>query len=142
MANSQVINQTVTNNDYTVANRQVLNALQWISRDAQMAQEVDGDAGFPDTANLTLTWTTWDNQLNQVVYFVDMETGQLRRSYTVDDGPAQELLIAQYIDLGLISCDWNENTGELTITITGRVGEGAHVIEVTKEKTTTSRPNM
>lgn len=140
MANGQVIKQTVKNSDYTAANRQVLNATQWISHDAQMAQEIEGDEDFPATSNLTLKWTTWDNQLNQVVY--SMAGDQLRRSYTIDDGPAQELLIAQYIDPDALSCDWDENTGELTLTITVKVGEGTRVIEVVKEKTITSRPNL
>jgi prepilin-type N-terminal cleavage/methylation domain-containing protein len=140
MANSQVIKQTVRNNDYTVANRQVLNAIQWISRDAQMAQKIEGAEGFPNSSNLTLKWTTWDNQLNKVVY--SAVNDQIRRSYTIDDDPAQEVLIAQYIDPDSLSCDWDENTGELTLTITSSVGEGAHAIEVIKEKTITSRPNL
>jgi prepilin-type N-terminal cleavage/methylation domain-containing protein len=140
MANSQVINQTVKNNDYTVANRQVLNATKWISRDAQMAQEIEGAPDFPATSNLTLRWTTWDNQSNQVVY--SMADDQLRRSHTVDDDPAQEQLVAQYIDPDSINCDWDEDTGELTLTITGSVGEGTRVVNVTRVKTTTSRPNI
>ena len=35
---AQVMNQTTRNNDYTTASRHTLNAIQWISRDYQMAQ--------------------------------------------------------------------------------------------------------
>jgi type II secretory pathway pseudopilin PulG len=142
MANGQVITQTVKNNDYTVANRQVLNAIRWISRDAQMAQKIENWEHFPLSDNLTLSWTTWENQLNQVVYSVNAENGQLRRRYTVADDPPQELLIAQYvkIDAASSNCTWDNQ--ELTLTITGSVGKGNHIINVTRVSTTTSRPNI
>ena len=144
MANSQVITQTVKNNDYITANRQVLNAIRWISLDAQMAQSIEGyyidqdNRGFPIDSNLTLSWTTWDNQSNQAVYSV--ENGQLRRSYTVGEDPSQELLIAQYVSIDPASSNCTWNNGVLTLTITGSVGEGSRVVNITKEKTIVSRP--
>jgi prepilin-type N-terminal cleavage/methylation domain-containing protein len=141
MANSQIINQTVKNNDYTTANRQVLNAIQWISRDAQMAQTIEGTDGFPATSNLTLEWTTWGNQLNQVVYRVD-NNYQLRRVYTVGGGQPKELMIAQYVSIDPASTNCTSVNGTLTLTITGSVGQGNHIINVTKVNTITSRPNL
>lgn len=140
MANGQVINQTVRNNDFTTANRQVLNAIRWISQDAQMAQTIENWEHFPLSDNLTLSWTTWNNQLNQVVYSVT--DGQLRRVYTIADDPPQELLIAQYVKIDATSsnCTWNNQ--ELTFTITGSVGVGNHIINVQKSKTIISRPNL
>ena len=142
MANGQVITQTVKNNDFTTANRHVLNAIRWISRDAQMAQTIENWENFPLSDNLTLSWTTWENQLNQAVYSVDAENGQLRRMYTVADNPPQQLLIAQYvkIDPASSNCTWDDL--ELTLTITGSVGKGNHIINVTKANTITSRPNL
>jgi len=142
MANGQVINQTVKNNDYTTANRHVLNAIRWISRDAQMAQTIENWENFPLADNLTLSWTTWDNQFNQAVYSVDAANGQLRRLYTVADEPPQELLIAQYvkIDPASSNCTWDNR--ELTLSITGSVGVGNHIISVQKSKTIISRPNL
>jgi prepilin-type N-terminal cleavage/methylation domain-containing protein len=140
MANGQLINQTVKNNDYTVANRQVLNAIRWISQDTQMAQTIENWEHFPLSDNLTLSWTTWDNRLNQVVYSVT--DGQLRRVYTVTDDPPEELLIAQYvkIDAASSNCTWNNQ--ELILTITGSVGVGNHIINVQKSKSIISRPNL
>lgn len=137
-SNVQVINQTVTNNDYTTANRHVLNAIQWITRDAQMAQEIEGANGFPATANLTFSWTTWDNIPAQVVYSV--ESGRLIRSYTSGNATTQNTLIAQYISIDPASsnCTWDNQ--ELVLTLTSSVGEGAHTVNVTKQKMIIPRP--
>jgi prepilin-type N-terminal cleavage/methylation domain-containing protein len=148
MANGQVITQTVRNNDFTTVNRHVLNAIQWMSLDAQMAQNITGyyinsdNTGFPVDANLHFSWTTWDNHFNQVVYSLD-NGGHLRRSYSVDGGPALEQLIAQYIIPGSTNCTWvntANQTYQLTITVGGEVGEGTRVIDVIKQKTVSPRP--
>jgi prepilin-type N-terminal cleavage/methylation domain-containing protein len=141
VANSQVMIQTVKNNDYTTANRHVLNAIQWISRDAEMAQEIENWENFPQSDNLTLSWITWENLSVQVVYSVDAE-GQLRRTYTIEGSPPKENLIAQYvkIDPASSNCTWDNE--ELTLTITGSVGEGTRVVNVTRLNTTASRPNL
>jgi prepilin-type N-terminal cleavage/methylation domain-containing protein len=138
MSNVQVINQTVTNNDYTTANRQVLNAIQWISRDAQMAQEITGATGFPAASNMTFSWLTWDNVPTQVVYTV--ADGQLKRIYTAGNASAQETLVAQYlnIDPSSSNCTWDNH--ELVLTLTGTAGEGSHSVNVTKQKTIIPRP--
>jgi|GEM_PF-690437 len=140
VACGQVITQTSKNNDYTIANRYVLNAMQWIGRDAQMAQTVTGYAGFPATSNLTLSWVTWDNQSARAVYSVS--NGQLTRTYTITGSPAQQDFIAQNIKIDSASsnCTWDSSTGELTLTITGSVGTGTHVVNVTRLDTATSRP--
>ncbi len=138
MANAQVINQTVKNNDYTTANRQVLNAIQWISRDAQMAQSIDNWQHFPATSNLTFTWVTWDNKTAHAVYSVDANF-QLKRTYTITGSPPQVNLIAQYVKIAPV-CTWvNE---EFTITITGTVGSGARVVNVTRLNVTAPRPSL
>jgi prepilin-type N-terminal cleavage/methylation domain-containing protein len=138
MANGQVITQTVKNNDYTTANRQVLNAIQWISRDAQMAQTIlpHGASGFP----LTLQWVEWDNSVHTANY--SLENSQLRRSYSVDGGQPQELMIAQYVNIDSASTNCTSDNVTLTLTITGSVGEGTRIINVTRVNTTTSRPNL
>jgi type II secretory pathway component PulJ len=141
IANSQMINQTVKNSDYTTANRHVLNAIHWISRDAEMAQEIENWENFPQSDNLTLSWVTWENESVEVVYSVDAE-GQLRRIYNIEGSPPHELLIAQYvkIDPASSSCSWDDE--ELTLTLTGSVGEGWRVVNVTRLSTTASRPNL
>jgi hypothetical protein len=117
-----------------------MNAIYWISRDAQMAQAIAGDEGFPATTNLDLTWTGWDNTVNQVVYSV--VDGQLRRSYSVDGGEPSVTLVAEYINPNPASTNCTSDNGTLTITVTGSVGEGSKIINVTKVREIASRPNL
>ncbi|HJX13311.1 MAG TPA: prepilin-type N-terminal cleavage/methylation domain-containing protein [Dehalococcoidales bacterium] len=138
MANTQVLTQTARNNDYTTASRSTLNAIQWIGTDAQMAQTITPgvNAGFP----LTLAWIEWDSTSNTVVY--TLEDGKLKRSYTVDGGAPRQTLIAEYInpDEDLTYC--TTDNGTLTLMITASVGQGAKVVDVTKIREITSRPNL
>jgi hypothetical protein len=142
VAVAEVMTQTSKNNDYTTANRQVLNAMNWIGRDAQMAQAVTGDAGFPATSNLTLSWVTWDNLSAQAVYSVT--NGELKRTYSITGSPVQQNLIAQYVNIDPASsnCTWDNTTGQLTLKLTGSVGSGAHVVNVTRLDTSVSRPKL
>jgi len=149
MANGQVITQTVRNNDFTTANRHVLNAIQWISKDAQMAQEVAGyylssdNTGFPVDANLFLSWETWDNHVKHVYYSLDNE-GRLKRTSTTDGGDMEETLIAQYLRADSTNCTWYVSTDnatcQLTITVCGVVGKEKSPAVVTKQKTISPRP--
>lgn len=141
VANGQMITQTVKNNNYTTANRQVLNAMHWISRDAEMAQDIENWENFPLSDNLTLTWVTWENKSVEVVYSVDAE-GQLMRTYTIEGSPPKQMLIAQYvkIDPASSNCTWDNE--ELTLTLTGSVDTGTRVVNVTRLNTTASRPKL
>jgi hypothetical protein len=134
------MDQTVRNNDYTVANHQVLNAMKWICRDAQMAQVITGWEDFPAASNLTLSWITWDNVSVQAVYSVT--DGELRRTYTFGDNPPVVTLIAQYVKIDPASsyCTWDDEA--LVVTLTGSVGEGIRVVNVTRLNTAVSRPNL
>jgi len=140
MANAQVMDQTARNNDYTTASRHTLNALQWISRDVQMAQTVEGTDGFPATSNLTLTWTEWDNTANQVDYSV--VNGQLMRSFSVDGGGPSLTLVAEYINSDAQMTNCVSDNGTLTIKITGSVGAGSTIVNVTKLREIVSRPKL
>jgi prepilin-type N-terminal cleavage/methylation domain-containing protein len=149
MANGQVITQTVKNSDFTTANRHVLNAIQWMSRDAQMAQEVTGyyintdNTGFPVDANLIFSWETWDNHEWQVVYSIDNE-GHLKRTSTTDGGGLRETLVAQYLRPDSTNCTWYQSTDnrtyQLTMTVCGAVGAEKSPAVVTKQKTVSPRP--
>lgn len=140
IANAQVMNQTAKNNAFTTASRHTLNALQWISRDYQMAQTIDGETGFPTTSNLTMTWTEWDNTVNQVVYSV--EDGQLKRTYTVGGGDPIVTLVAEYINPDADMTNCASDNGVLTLTITGSVSAGSRMVDVTKTSEITSRPRL
>jgi prepilin-type N-terminal cleavage/methylation domain-containing protein len=140
MATGQVMTQTVKNNDYTTANSQVLNAMKWIMRDVQMAQEITDWENFPATSDLTLTWVTWDNVSVQVVYSAN--DSDIVRTYTAGDNPPVQNLVAQYIDTNHASsyCTWDEEG--LVLTLTASVGEGVQAINVKRLDTAVSRPNL
>ncbi len=140
VATGQVMNQTAKNNDYTTASRQTLNALHWISRDAQMSQTINGTAGFPASSNLTLSWTGWDDTDYQVIY--SLSDSQLKRYYSAGDGDPSETFIAEYINSDAEMTNCTSDNGTLTLTITASVGEGARKIDVTKKREITSRPNL
>lgn len=138
MANAQVLEQTSRNNDYTTASRHTLNAIHWISCDTQMAQtlQLDGASGFP----LTLRWTEWDNSEHKVVY--SLQDSQFKRSYSIDDGEPRVLLVAEYINEETQMTNCVSDNGVLTLTVTGSVGMGVHISNVTKVRNITSRPNL
>jgi prepilin-type N-terminal cleavage/methylation domain-containing protein len=139
LAIGQVLNQTTRNNDYTTASRNAMNALHWISRDALMAQTINGTAGFPLTQDLSLKWSGWNNSSYTANYTVT--NGQLRRIYS-DGTNVTTTVIAEYINPaeGMTSCV--SNNGTVTITITSSVGEGAKVIDITKVCEISSRPDL
>ena len=137
-ATVQMLTQTSKNNNYTTASRHTMNAIHWISRDTQMAQNIDpgGSAGFP----LTLSWTDWDNTWYQATYsIVDDE---LRRSYSVNGGGPSVTLVAQYVNSTSdnTSCDYT--SGVLTLQVTSTVGEGTQELSVTKVREITPRPGL
>jgi prepilin-type N-terminal cleavage/methylation domain-containing protein len=140
MANAQVLNQTVKNSDYATASREATNAVYWVCRDAQMAQTVSGDTGFPATTNLVLGWTEWDSTVHQVVY--SLNDGKLNRSYSINGSQPENILVAQYInpesDLTYCSSD----NGVLRVSMTSSVGEGYKLINVTKMRDVTYRTKL
>jgi prepilin-type N-terminal cleavage/methylation domain-containing protein len=140
MASAQVLNHTSRNSDFTTASRQAMNAIYWVSRDAQMAQTIAGADAFPEAGDLVFSWTTWDNEVDRVVY--TLADGRLRRQYSVDGEDPVETLVADYInpDPGLTGCVWTG--GVLNIKITASVGQGDRVIDVTRTHNVTSRPNL
>jgi len=144
VANAQIINQTARNSDFTTASRQTLNAVHWISRDAQMSHSINGTAGFPVSDNLTMSWKDWDNSEHEAIYY--LQNNKLRRSYTVVvDGvpsPTEVTLIAEYINDNATLTNCSTANGILTIKITSTVGENEKVVNFTKEANISSRPNI
>lgn len=139
VSSGQVLNQTSRNSDYTTASRNAMNAIHWISRDAMMAQTINGAEGFPQNEDLSLNWVEWDNTVNSANY--SLENGILRRIYS-DGSQVTNTIIAQYInsDAELTNCvSYN---GTLTLTITSSVGEGSKVVNVTRVREIISRPQL
>jgi prepilin-type N-terminal cleavage/methylation domain-containing protein len=140
IANAQIMVQTSRNTDFTLASHQALNAAHWISRDAQMSHSIDGAPGFPQTANLTIEWTEWDNSEHMAIYYLDGNT--LMRSYSVDGGATETTLVADHINPNPSSTNSTSDNETLTILITSSVGEGDRVVDFTKEFYITSRPGI
>ena len=139
IATGQVLNQTTKNNDYTIASRNALSALYWISHDAIMAQTINGADGFPQTEDLSLYWIGWDNTEHSANY--TLENGVLKRIYA-ENGQVSIMVIASNInpDASLTNCV--SSNGTLTVTITGSAGEGDKLINVTKVREIASRPSL
>lgn len=140
MANAQVLNQTSDNNNYTTASRHTQNAIYWIGRDVQMAQTINGTDGFPQSENLVLSWTTWENNVHTANY--TLVNGELQRMYTIDAGSPLTTIVAEYINPGEAMTYCSSDNGVLMLTITSSVGEGSKTIDVTKTHQITSRPNL
>ncbi|UCD53825.1 MAG: prepilin-type N-terminal cleavage/methylation domain-containing protein [Dehalococcoidia bacterium] len=155
MTTFQIINVTRQSNDHVAAVRQVQNAGYWVSRDAQMAENVVVDDD-PETAEfLILTWTEWgydeDSYYHEATYsFQDLSggIGKLERQYVVYDDDLDELesktnLIAEYIYYNLTDPDDTtkadyENPPVLTVQITASLGEASE----TKEYQVEHRPDF
>jgi prepilin-type N-terminal cleavage/methylation domain-containing protein len=138
MATNQFVTQSTRNSDYTAASRHVMNALFWVSRDAQMSQNITtaGTTGLP----LTLGWTEWDNSVHQAVYNIDGD--KLVRSYSIDDGTTAETVVAQYVNSTSQNTTCQYDGSILTVKVTATVGDGAHALSVSKVKEIAPRPGL
>jgi prepilin-type N-terminal cleavage/methylation domain-containing protein len=139
MGSAQVLKETTRNNDYTTASRNAMNAVYWVSRDAQMAQVISGASGFPLTSNLCLSWTDWNDSSHNSTY--SLTDGKLTRSYNVD-GEITATLVAEYINSSANRTFCSSNNGTLILTITSSVGEGSNIIDVTRIREMTARPQL
>jgi prepilin-type N-terminal cleavage/methylation domain-containing protein len=137
-SSAQLINQTSRDTDYTAASRYASNAIHWMGRDALMAQNITGQAGFP-AGVICLKWKTWDNTSYTANYTV--EDGVLYRTYS-DGDTVTITMIAENIntDEELTWC--TSVNGTVTLTVTSSVGEGARIIDVTKTRVISSRPDL
>ena len=114
MSIHQVLAGTSLSNNQNTSVNQVRNAVHWISRDVQMAQNVT-DAPTPPKF-LELTWEGWSGTPYTVYY--TLEDGKLQRNYN-----GQQMLIAQYIrpQGAGTSCSWNAEERVLSVSITAEV---------------------
>jgi prepilin-type N-terminal cleavage/methylation domain-containing protein len=139
IASAQVLNQTSKNTDYTTASRNAMNAIHWISRDALMAQTINGTTGFPLTQDLSMKWTGWNNSSYTANY--TLASGQLQRIYS-DSTVVTTTVIAEHINPDMTSADISSDNVTITLTVTSSVGEGDRVIDVTRVREIASRPKL
>ena len=124
----QMLNVSSVSTNHMTAVKQVQNAVNWISRDAQMAQIVvpDGDSGFP----LNLSWVEWDNSVYQVTY--TLEGSKLQRNLSVNGGEPSATLVAEFIDPDLEMTNCQFIGGVLTFKVTATMGSGSQVVSDTR----------
>lgn len=121
----QVFSGNIRTSNHMTAVRQVQSAGYWVSHDTPMAQIVDapGATGFP----LTLTWTEWDwngatfTYTSHEVIYTLLADNKLQRSHSINDGTAETGIIAEYINPDQTSCVWDDDSDELTFTVTATV---------------------
>ena len=99
----QVLKVTAASDSHMTALQQVQNAGFWISRDAQMSDNITTD-DLSGTDFLVISWSEVDSTDNTTVhtatYFLDNVSGNignLKRNHTSSAGVINETLIAQYI---------------------------------------------
>lgn len=107
------------NNAHVTAVKQVENAVHYLIRDVQMAQNptISTEASFP----LTLSWKSWeDNVQHQITYNLDSE-GNLTRNYGTTTST-----VAKFIDTDNADTNWTYNfsANKMTIVITATVTAG------------------
>ncbi len=136
---AQITRQTAVNSNYTAASQQAMNAVSWIGEDIQMAQTVDGTAGFPDSDDLVLTWTWWNNTEFSSTY--SLQDGVLRRTYN-DGASSVTTVIADYVseDPDLTYCTSDNNSYKISITI--GIGSGQDAVQVTRARNVAARPHL
>jgi prepilin-type N-terminal cleavage/methylation domain-containing protein len=129
-ATIQMLKQGVRNGDYTSASQYTMNAMQWISQDAKMAQTIDtsGTSGFP----LTLTWIDWGNAEYQVVYTI--EDGKIKRNYSIDESKPIQTIVAECINSISENTTCERDNKVLTLKVTATVGNGANAVSVTNKR--------
>ncbi len=144
----QVINSAELNKSHMTVVSQVQNAGFWVSRDAQMAENITADNLSPPDF-LILDWTEWDENDNatyhSVTYFFEELSGgigKLKRNHWSSAGLNTESLVAEYIyyDSGDPT-----NTSKvsylnptLTLQLTTLYGDTSE----TREYRINSRPNL
>jgi prepilin-type N-terminal cleavage/methylation domain-containing protein len=138
VSSAQLLQQTSRDTDFTSASRHASNAIYWMSRDALMAQNITGDSGFPSTS-LNLRWKDWDNTVYSANYSV--ENGTLYRAFSNGE-TVTNTMIAQYINDGEDMTSCVSSNGTIILTVTSSVGEGARIINVTKTRRISNRPNL
>jgi prepilin-type N-terminal cleavage/methylation domain-containing protein len=120
---STLIFQTMNINGRSTAHmtavKEVENAINFISRDVQMAQKINVTDTDPTGLPLSIDWVDWNNQSFNVVY--SLQDGHLVRVY--NSGPAQ--ILVSHFDTDQSEChydvDVNLNRKIFTMTLTSTV---------------------
>jgi prepilin-type N-terminal cleavage/methylation domain-containing protein len=138
MSISQVIDRTSYNSNYTIVNRNAMNAIYWIAKDAMMSQNMNGVSNFP-SGNLSLSWMEWDNTSHIANYSV--QDGILYRYYNVD-GQLTNTIIAEDISSDPVKTYCSTDNGTLSLTITSYIGQGSKMVYAQRVREIVLRPKL
>ncbi len=127
MVTFQIVKGTERSNDHMTAVNQVQNAGYWISRDAQMAENVTADGLTPPNF-LILSWFEEESgDPYQVIYYTleampGSELKKLQRHLSINGEPDTTAFVARYIDPdpGKTKCELLVD-GRLVLTVTANV---------------------
>lgn len=110
------IAQTFTANEMGVNRetvmKQVENAVQYISRDAQQAQVIGANG-----SSINLQWTDWTSNNSHAVSYT-LNNDSLQRRETINNGQPLTTIIAKHIT----SLNCNPSSGVLNFSITASLG--------------------
>jgi len=142
----QVAEVTDQTDAHMTAARQVQSAGYWISRDAQMADDVTTD-NLSGTDFLVLGWTEVDeidNTTNHTVtyFFEDLSggIGKLKRNHSNTDGLNRNTLVAQYIYFDLSDPEVSSNVSYASPVLTVKLAALFEDRNETREYQVSLRP--
>lgn len=120
---------TARNRANTMAMLQVQYVGFWITEDTVQARPDGISLGSAQGFPLTIEWTDWNGNLNQITYSVEGEVWTLSRHYQytpkggslIDEGTT---VVGQYLDPNGTSCEWvtgGNATNVLELDVTANV---------------------
>jgi prepilin-type N-terminal cleavage/methylation domain-containing protein len=137
MTTAQIFSTNARDTARMTAVQQVQSSVHWLSRDVQMAQNLQpsGSTGFP----LQLSWVEWEtNDVYNITYRLDQ--GNFIRGYSVNGGPVEESIKAHNInaDAGKTYCSYSGRV--LTFSITASVPYRSTTVDETRKLEVLARP--
>ena len=139
------MNSSSTNRIYAVTQAQ--NVGYWVSRDAEMAQEIEisiEENGFP----LIMTWVEWSGVGHISVYSLSEETGEVTRDHYIKPVGETEyvlnnsVMVANSIEFDAEKTDcYKEMDGRLILKVTATAG-GFMAVSETRQYEIIPRPSV
>jgi prepilin-type N-terminal cleavage/methylation domain-containing protein len=124
----ETLNVSALTNNHLLAVKQVENAINSISLDAQMDDEVqskhtDGTYNFNNPLNpLTITWKDWGGTIYAAAYSIAPSANSLQRIYFINGTQQSIKTVARYIDPNPALTYYQFSGGVFTVTIKAQVG--------------------
>lgn len=137
MTTAQIFSSNSRDTARMTAVQQVQSGVYWLSRDIQMAQNLQpsGSTGFP----LQLRWVEWEtNDVHTVSYRLDQ--GNFLRGYSVNGGAEEEAIVAHNINSDSDKTYCSLSGRVLTFSITSSVPYRSTTVDETRKLEVVARP--